>query len=303
MESVLAQTYKNYEILVIDDGSTDNTTDVLRPFQKRIRYIHHDNRGLAYTRNRGIHEARGEWVAFLDSDDVWLPTKLEVQMQAIRCNPTAVVHVTNATIFREHLQEEVDLYDLKGFRSAGSDPQTYLALPLVPCVTFGLAWMQCALVRKATFLVAGEFNAKLRVYLDFEMGARLSLIGPWVVDHRPMVRILRQDEGQVKSISAASSTKEGREELIEAYRLMGELRNLSPYERNFIKRRESDARSSLGLRLVLAGNLQEARQHLLHAFLKCKRPTALIKALLAYAPRHIQTYLIPILFPYTRQRP
>lgn len=81
--SVLAQTYENWELLIIDDCSTDSTEKVIAPFlnDARIRYLKNEcNSGAAITRNRALQEARGEWIAFLDSDDVWMPEKLERQL-------------------------------------------------------------------------------------------------------------------------------------------------------------------------------------------------------------------------------
>lgn len=83
IESVLKQTYEDYEIIVIDDGSTDDTRDRLRPYGERIRYFYQDNRGAGAARNKGIQVARGKWLSMLDSDDVWLPTKLERQLKAL----------------------------------------------------------------------------------------------------------------------------------------------------------------------------------------------------------------------------
>ena len=87
IESVLAQTYTNYEIIVVDDGSRDGTEERLRLYLGRIVYIHQENQGLSTARNTGIAAARGDWVAFLDSDDMWHPQKLEVQMAYIAANP------------------------------------------------------------------------------------------------------------------------------------------------------------------------------------------------------------------------
>ncbi|MDE5121033.1 MAG: glycosyltransferase family 2 protein, partial [Trichodesmium sp. St19_bin1] len=72
IESVLNQTYTDYEIIVIDDGSTDNTHQVLQPYMKKIRYFFHENKGLSATRNQGIKMAKGELIALLDADDLFL---------------------------------------------------------------------------------------------------------------------------------------------------------------------------------------------------------------------------------------
>lgn len=84
LESVFAQTCTDYEVIVVDDGSTDNTEEVLAPYMNLIRYIKQDNAGPSVARNRGIFAASGEYIAFLDSDDLWYPEKLEKQLSCIR---------------------------------------------------------------------------------------------------------------------------------------------------------------------------------------------------------------------------
>lgn len=104
IESVLAQTYKDYEIIIVDDGSTDNTREILEPYMDHIRYIYRENAGVSVARNSGIKAAKGEWIAFLDSDDRWLPHKLACQMKFIR-DTTAKVCFTNVI----HAQNEKTL--------------------------------------------------------------------------------------------------------------------------------------------------------------------------------------------------
>lgn len=94
IESVLAQTYTNWELLIVDDASFDNTDDVVADVKQRhcerseaIHYYKNDrNRGAAYSRNLALREAKGEWIAFLDSDDLWLPEKLEKQLKFMNDN-------------------------------------------------------------------------------------------------------------------------------------------------------------------------------------------------------------------------
>ena len=90
--SVLDQTYRDFEVIVIDDASTDDTEERLREFTGRIQVIrNHVNRGVSAARNRGINESGGRYIALLDSDDYWLPEKLKVQVEFFRQNPDAVI--------------------------------------------------------------------------------------------------------------------------------------------------------------------------------------------------------------------
>lgn len=88
IDSVRNQTYTNWELLIVDDCSTDNTDEIVASYSdERIRYFKNKkNSGAALTRNRALREARGEWIAFLDSDDLWTPEKLERQLQFMKEN-------------------------------------------------------------------------------------------------------------------------------------------------------------------------------------------------------------------------
>lgn len=86
IDSVLGQNYKDYEIIVVDDGSTDNTKEVLEPYMEQIRYIRQKNSGRAGARNTGIRAARGKYIAFLDSDDLWTSGKLAKQVDIMEGN-------------------------------------------------------------------------------------------------------------------------------------------------------------------------------------------------------------------------
>ncbi len=85
--SILAQTRSVDEIIVVDDGSTDDTATRMDQFSTRVRYIRKENGGVSSARNRGVEEAKGEWIAFLDADDVWHPRKMEIQFAAIEKHP------------------------------------------------------------------------------------------------------------------------------------------------------------------------------------------------------------------------
>lgn len=89
INSVLAQTFSSWELLIVDDCSTDDTDEVVMPYlaDQRIRYLKNENNsGAAVSRNRALREAKGKWIAFLDSDDLWMPDKLEKQIQFMEKN-------------------------------------------------------------------------------------------------------------------------------------------------------------------------------------------------------------------------
>ncbi len=93
LESALAQTYKNIEIIVVNDGSTDGSYKKIKPYLPSIKYISQENKGVSSARNNGIRQSKGELIAFLDSDDVWVPEKLQIQVEYLNENKnTAFVH-------------------------------------------------------------------------------------------------------------------------------------------------------------------------------------------------------------------
>ncbi len=108
------------EIIVVDDGSTDETKEILRKFGDSVRYIYQDNHGVGAARNRGINEATGEWVAFLDSDDRWLPDKLTLQFRALDTFPGY-----NAIHSEFQIFDETGTLTNKGLQSWVSDPSVW----------------------------------------------------------------------------------------------------------------------------------------------------------------------------------
>jgi len=101
VESVLNQTYKDYEIIIVDDGSVDGTRDALIPYMQKIRYHYKENGGIASAKNAGISLSETEFVAFLDHDDLWAPDKLQLQMEHFNENPQIGLVYAKYTSFRD----------------------------------------------------------------------------------------------------------------------------------------------------------------------------------------------------------
>ncbi len=101
IDSVLQQDFKDFELIVVDDGSTDNTSDVLEVYGKRIRVVCQEHAGVSSARNQGIKSAHGELIAFLDSDDEWLPAKLGKQVERRRDGQTSFICHTDEIWMRD----------------------------------------------------------------------------------------------------------------------------------------------------------------------------------------------------------
>jgi glycosyltransferase involved in cell wall biosynthesis len=145
LESILAQTYRPLEIIVADDGSTDATAAIVAVFGKRVRYLKQSNEGPAAARNLGIGAAKGEFIAFLDADDLWHREKLERQMARFRARPEleyCVAHAQNFWI--AEMDAEAEKY--QGHR---------ISRPLPGYVTGTLV------ARRALFDTVGLFNPAL----------------------------------------------------------------------------------------------------------------------------------------------
>ena len=199
VESVIGQTYSDFEVLVIDDGSTDLTREAIQQLAcepanggKEIRYIRQTNSGQSAARNRGIQESRGDWIAFLDSDDVWLPDKLEQQVRAIdyfggRCGAcTADARLLSSsgagtTAFQvegKHYEEEF-----------GIDAEAVNNL----AKSFGNYWVSVLLGRADLMKRIGGFDAEIRFAEDRDFHFRLSLVTAFCYVNRPLALIDRSD--------------------------------------------------------------------------------------------------------------
>jgi len=172
VESVLRQTYGNIEVHVVDDGSTDSTAEEMRQFASdpRVTYQRQANAGQASAKNRGIAASRGEFVAFCDADDLWLPNKLELQLPAF-ARPEVGLAYTRAVDLRGTPSIEPGFYDTELAENAPR-PQGHVteALFVNNFVPFGTA-----MVRRECFDKVGVFDERYRMGIDWELWLRISL--------------------------------------------------------------------------------------------------------------------------------
>jgi glycosyltransferase involved in cell wall biosynthesis len=122
LASALGQTWPNLEVIVVDDGSTDDTAEVITPFLPRIRYVRRSHRGLAAARNEGVRLARGDYIALLDADDLWLPEKIAVQVEIAARHPETGLVACNAVEFDDDQVLREDLLFEPFLRAIAASP-------------------------------------------------------------------------------------------------------------------------------------------------------------------------------------
>ncbi len=178
LQSALAQTVLDLEVLVVDDGSTDETATLMRTYGPPVRYLPQPNGGVAAARNRGIAESRGRYVAFLDADDVWLPHKLERQLAALAgrqgfracCTAYRVVAADLAPLRMQHsLRSNPTLEHLLTIGNVIGTPSTVLA-------------------ERALFLEQGGFDPALSQCADWEMWLRLAAVTSFLYLDEPLIQ-------------------------------------------------------------------------------------------------------------------
>ena len=181
MRSVLDQTFEDLELIVVDDGSRDATADVVRGLaDMRVRYLRHDvNRGAQAARNTGLDAARGAYISFLDSDDEWLPEKLERQMEIFRTNPHRLPNLGVVLTGSQHVQLETN---------ERSRPVVYEGYGDVHADVFRrkVQGQMPGLVRRDIFARVGYYDESLPAAQDWDMLVRLAAICQFDVVREPL---------------------------------------------------------------------------------------------------------------------
>ncbi|BAB07432.1 glycosyltransferase family A protein [Halalkalibacterium halodurans] len=182
LESTLNQTYKNIEVIVVSDGSTDNTDIVMDEYKRdsRVNFIsYHPAKGGNYARNTGIKNAKGEFIAFLDDDDEWMPDKLELQIKEFNQNANVGLVYTGVEIIYNFNKRNIKYYSLP--KKTGNLSKEILVANCIGTTS-------SVMVRKNLITECGMFDEKLKARQDYDLWIRVcqkTLVG---VVNKPLVR-------------------------------------------------------------------------------------------------------------------
>jgi glycosyltransferase involved in cell wall biosynthesis len=200
--SIFSQTIPVHEVLLVDDGSTDGTRDLVREllsshqgWRARLRYFWQENQGKSVALNLGLKFATGDWLAFNDSDDRWLPEKLELQFRALGDYPQAEACFTNVRFVNNPTMTET-LFDL-----ALPDRTSPFGIKHQASSLYGDTWpgiyMQSLLVSRTAMRLFGEFDPSMRISMDTDLAFRLSLLTAMCYVDRPLVDVDRTVERRI----------------------------------------------------------------------------------------------------------
>jgi glycosyltransferase involved in cell wall biosynthesis len=162
IESVLSQTYKDYEIVVVDDGSTDNTKEVVKKYGDKLRYFYQNNQGPSAARNQGVDRSSGAYLAFLDDDDLWLPNFLETHVRTLDEEGDLAFVCSGAYVVNE-TGKQIDIWKMRASNSFLDLYHMNFVLTLT------------VLLRRQCFDAVSGFDRRFKICQDYDLWLRLAM--------------------------------------------------------------------------------------------------------------------------------
>lgn len=194
IDSVLAQDFRGYELIVVNDGSTDGTAALLQGYSAAITVIDQENRGMSAARNAGIRKALGTYVAFLDADDWWLPQKLSRQVEMMQSRPEIGFCSTAARV------EDSDGRLINLWRCANGSTEILTTLFSRNAAVAG--GCSAVIVRKALLDRVGLFDESLRGFEDPDLWMRLAAVSGYACIDETLAVILRREKSVSRNLDS-----------------------------------------------------------------------------------------------------
>jgi len=176
IDSVLAQNFYDFELIVVDDGSSDNTLEILSSYRNKIKVIKQINRGVSAARNKGILSSSGDYIAFLDSDDIWLPGKLETQFEFFKNNPEALICQT----------EEIWIKNGKRM-NPGKRHKKVSGMFFEKSLELCLVSPSAVMMKRSLFDLVGLFDESLLACEDYDLWLRVNHKYPVFLIDTPLI--------------------------------------------------------------------------------------------------------------------
>jgi glycosyltransferase involved in cell wall biosynthesis len=289
----LCQTFRDYEIIVVDDGSADNTREILKRYGDKINYIYQDNSGVSGARNTGIRHACGEWLAFLDSDDEWKADYLYKQMERVRENLDICMQTADCLFIglngdtRRYFEINGSLAEFHG------KEYLFLEKPFRFVVKHGPWQIGSTIIRREAITKAGLFDTSLTLSEDFDLMARVALQGPFGMIREELVHVYRRDESTACLTNQVEENPiQARESLARIYENLKKIDALNHKEQKALNELLSANRRAIGNLLLEGGKAKEARDYYTRSFAINPSPTSLARYLLSFFPSKWSLWII-----------
>jgi glycosyltransferase involved in cell wall biosynthesis len=176
IDSVFSQRYDDFELIVVDDGSTDETRETIASYLPRLKYLYQEQSGVSAARNRGVMHARGDCFAFLDSDDLWLPDKLWLQMKFMEDHPEALICYTEEIWIRRGVR----VNPMKKHRK-------YSGMIFEHCLPLCIVSPSSVLIARSLIEEVGGFDEEFEVCEDYDLWLRISARYPVYLIETPLI--------------------------------------------------------------------------------------------------------------------
>lgn len=253
LDSVFAQTFRDFEVICIDNGSTDETRSILEGYGERVRVLRRENRGPCGGRNEGVRKATAQYIAFLDHDDYWYPRKLEQQVAVLSAEPDVVLVLCNS-----------DRMDAAGrllqVGATLAERATMGDSPLGRLMEADQLLSSAILVRRDAFERAGMYDEGLRGFEDFDLCARLKREGRFV---------FLEESGMCYRVHSASLSHAGKETVVQSReRFLLRMKALyvgDELKQELISVMLAECYSDWGMHEVKTGRKSEGRRMLLRS--------------------------------------